>query len=127
MKSFILQARQNLANLEQDFKAQDKILKSELPLLYEGRIEYFQPCLEALIKAQVQNLTKISNPFNSFLYVYLIIALYYAIYISKNLNLEMACLFDSMLAQKNINSNNKQHDNLVNFLVLLKKLFFFIC
>lgn len=53
VQSFILQARQNLANLEQDFKAQDKILKSELPLLYEGRIEYFQPCLEALIKAQV--------------------------------------------------------------------------
>lgn len=81
VQSFILQARQNLANLEQDFKAQDKILKSELPLLYEGRIEYFQPCLEALIKAQVYNLTRISNLFNTSSYVYLIIALYYAIYI----------------------------------------------
>lgn len=47
-------ARQNLANSEQDFRAQDRLLKSELPLLYEGRIEYFQPCLEALIKAQVE-------------------------------------------------------------------------
>ncbi|GIY06754.1 bridging integrator 3-like protein, partial [Caerostris extrusa] len=44
-------AKQNLVNLEEDFKAQDKLLKSELPLLYEGRIEYFQPCLESLIKA----------------------------------------------------------------------------
>ncbi|GBM84519.1 Bridging integrator 3 [Araneus ventricosus] len=48
-------ARQNLANLEEDFKAQDRLLKSELPLLNEGRIEYFQPCLEALIKAQVEH------------------------------------------------------------------------
>ncbi|KAF8788908.1 Bridging integrator 3 like protein [Argiope bruennichi] len=48
-------ARQNLANLEEDFKAQDRLLKSELPLLNEGRIDYFQPCLEALIKAQVEH------------------------------------------------------------------------
>ncbi|GIY78124.1 bridging integrator 3 [Caerostris darwini] len=48
-------AKQNLVNLEEDFKAQDKLLKSELPLLYEGRIEYFQPCLESLIKAQVEH------------------------------------------------------------------------
>ncbi|KAG8176892.1 hypothetical protein JTE90_000477 [Oedothorax gibbosus] len=48
-------AKQSLTTLEEDFKAQDKLLKSELPLLYEGRIEYFQPCLEALIKAQVEH------------------------------------------------------------------------
>ncbi|XP_071044128.1 bridging integrator 3 isoform X2 [Parasteatoda tepidariorum] len=48
-------AKQNLVNLEEDFQALDRVLKSELPLLYEGRIEYFQPCLEALIKAQVEH------------------------------------------------------------------------
>lgn len=48
-------ARQNLANLEEDFREQDRLLKSELPSLNEGRIEYFQPCLESLIKAQVEH------------------------------------------------------------------------
>lgn len=48
-------AKQNLRSLEEDFKKQDKILRDELPQMYEGRIEYLQPCLEALIKAQVQH------------------------------------------------------------------------
>jgi len=56
-------AKQNLANLEEDFKALDRLLKSELPLLYEGRIEYFQPCLEALIKAQVEHYGNSANLF----------------------------------------------------------------
>ncbi|KFM72854.1 Bridging integrator 3-like protein, partial [Stegodyphus mimosarum] len=56
-------ARQNLANLEEDFRGQDRVLKSELPLLYEGRIEYFQPCLEALIKAQVEHSGNSANLF----------------------------------------------------------------
>ncbi|XP_054709614.1 bridging integrator 3 homolog isoform X2 [Uloborus diversus] len=57
-------AKQNLTNLEQDFRNQDRSLKSDLPLLYEGRIEYFQPCLEALIKAQVEHSGNSANLFS---------------------------------------------------------------
>lgn len=48
-------AKQTLANLEEDFKGRDKLLKSELPRLYEAQIDYFQPCLEAVIKAQIEH------------------------------------------------------------------------
>ena len=42
-----------LALAKDDFETQNSQLSEDLPKLYESRIDYFQPCLEALIKAQV--------------------------------------------------------------------------
>ena len=54
---------QNVAKIEQgkksylqtkdDFDAQNRLLLLELPQFYEKRVDYFQPCLQALIRAQV--------------------------------------------------------------------------
>lgn len=41
----------NIAKL--DFDQQNGLLMEEVPRLYEGRIVYLQPSLQALIKAQV--------------------------------------------------------------------------
>lgn len=53
----------NLAKIEQakkaylqskvDFDDQNRLLLLELPQFYEKRVDYFQPCLQALIRAQV--------------------------------------------------------------------------
>ena len=38
---------------KEDFEAQNRLLLLELPQFYEKRVDYFQPCLQALIRAQV--------------------------------------------------------------------------
>jgi BAR domain len=37
------------------FDKTNKLLLLELPQFYEKRVDYFQPCLQALIRAQVIN------------------------------------------------------------------------
>ena len=36
-----------------EYEAQNKLLLLELPLFYEKRVDYFQPCLQALVRSQV--------------------------------------------------------------------------
>ena len=38
---------------KEDFDNQNRLLLLELPQFYEKRVDYFQPCLQALIRAQV--------------------------------------------------------------------------
>ncbi|XP_033756666.1 bridging integrator 3-like isoform X2 [Pecten maximus] len=42
-----------LRNAREDFETQNSNLTEDLPKMIEGRVDYFQPSLEALIKAQV--------------------------------------------------------------------------
>lgn len=46
-----------LSTAKEDFEAQNKLLMEEMPKLYEGRIDYFQPSFQALIKSQVKYYT----------------------------------------------------------------------
>ncbi|KAL3863372.1 hypothetical protein ACJMK2_005130 [Sinanodonta woodiana] len=46
-------SRKALDLARDEFLMHDTALKQDLPKLYEGRIEYFESCLEALIKSQV--------------------------------------------------------------------------
>ena len=58
-----LDKTQNAAKIDQgkkaylqtkdDFETQNRLLLLELPQFYEKRVDYFQPCLQALIRAQV--------------------------------------------------------------------------
>ena len=36
-----------------EYEAQNKLLLLELPQFYDKRIDYFQPCLQALVRSQV--------------------------------------------------------------------------
>lgn len=47
-----------LQQAEQEFSAQNAALMEEMPRLYESRIQYFEPSLEALIRSQVQHTTE---------------------------------------------------------------------
>ena len=49
-----LQSRKACAAAKLDFETQNSLLLSEVPKLYEGRIPYFQPSLQAFVKAQVK-------------------------------------------------------------------------
>lgn len=44
----------DLAKCKPEFERLDLQLNQEIPQLYEGRIDYFEPCFEALIKSQMQ-------------------------------------------------------------------------
>lgn len=57
-------AKQALENANEEFKIQDSELKKILPYLYEFRIEYFQPSLEALICGQVDYVGEKTKAFN---------------------------------------------------------------
>ncbi|XP_041368979.1 bridging integrator 3-like [Gigantopelta aegis] len=51
-------SKKMLALAKEDFETQNSQLSEDLPKLYDSRIDYFQPCLEALIKAQVTHNTE---------------------------------------------------------------------
>ncbi|KAG1657358.1 Bridging integrator 3 [Nymphon striatum] len=55
------QAKKALVIAKEEFLNQNSILLQELPLLYETRIQYFQPCLEALIRGQVSYYGECAN------------------------------------------------------------------
>lgn len=42
-----------LESAKEEFNSQDQALKEDLPKLYDGRIDYFQPSFEALVRSQV--------------------------------------------------------------------------
>ena len=48
-----MQSRRALLAAKADFDAQNTLLLQELPRLYDSRIEYFQPSLQAFVSAQV--------------------------------------------------------------------------
>lgn len=50
----LLQSKDALQQAEQEFSAQNAALMEEMPRLYESRIQYFEPSLEALIRSQVR-------------------------------------------------------------------------
>ena len=47
------QAERALESAKEEFSAQNKLLLIELPQFYEKRVDYFQPCLQALVRSQV--------------------------------------------------------------------------
>jgi hypothetical protein len=47
-------SRKALAAAKNEFETQNNLLLQELPRLYESRIDYFQPSLQALISAQIK-------------------------------------------------------------------------
>jgi len=49
----IEQAKKSYLQSKEDFESQNRLLLLELPQFYEKRVDYFQPCLQALIRAQV--------------------------------------------------------------------------
>ena len=49
----VLQAREELRPVREDFEAKNQQLLDEMPKFYQSRIDYFQPSFEALIRAQV--------------------------------------------------------------------------
>lgn len=48
-----MQSRRALAASKAEFEAQNRQLLEELPHLYDSRVEYFQPSLQAFVSAQV--------------------------------------------------------------------------
>ncbi|XP_076460822.1 bridging integrator 3-like [Babylonia areolata] len=50
--------RKALVQAQNEFSSQNAALSEDMPKLYESRLQYFQPSLEALIKAQVQYTTE---------------------------------------------------------------------
>ncbi|XP_035671904.1 bridging integrator 3-like [Branchiostoma floridae] len=47
------QGKKALSAAKEDFEVQNSSLMEEMPQFYDGRIDYFQPCFEALLKSQV--------------------------------------------------------------------------
>ena len=47
------QAKKSFQHSKEEFESQNRLLLMELPQFYERRIDYFQPCLHALIRSQV--------------------------------------------------------------------------
>lgn len=47
------QSQKSLQPAKEEFYEQHYVLMEDMPKLYDCRIDYFQPCLEALIKSQV--------------------------------------------------------------------------
>ncbi|KAI0211819.1 Bridging integrator 3 [Lamellibrachia satsuma] len=54
-------ARKALLMAKDDFQTQNSILTGELPRFYDHRIDYVQPCFQALIKSQVKYYTDARN------------------------------------------------------------------
>ncbi len=51
--SKVEQAKKAHLSAKDEFESQNRLLLLELPQFYEKRVDYFQPCLQALIRAQV--------------------------------------------------------------------------
>ncbi|XP_046360512.1 bridging integrator 3-like [Haliotis rufescens] len=52
------QSKKSLALAKEDFQVQNSALVEDMPKLYESRIDYFHPSLEALIRSQVTHNTE---------------------------------------------------------------------
>ncbi|KAJ8025554.1 Bridging integrator 3-like [Holothuria leucospilota] len=51
-------AKKSLETAKESFEKINSELMKELPDFFEGRLDYFQPCFEALIKSQIEYYTK---------------------------------------------------------------------
>lgn len=49
----VVQSRRALTIAKADFDTQNSLLLDELPRLYDSRVDYFQPSLQAFVSAQV--------------------------------------------------------------------------
>lgn len=49
----LAECRRQVETSTQDLETQNALLRSELPAIYEHRVEYMEPCLHALIISQV--------------------------------------------------------------------------
>ena len=50
---YIFQTKKALESAKEEFNSQNETLKADLPRLFEGKIDYFQPSFEALVRSQV--------------------------------------------------------------------------
>ena len=50
-----LQSKKALDSAKAEFESQNKTLMTDMPKLYSGRIDYFEPSFQALIKSQVNH------------------------------------------------------------------------
>ena len=50
---FLFQNRKALDSAKDDFESQDTGIRKDLPRLYEGRLDYFQPSYAALVRSQL--------------------------------------------------------------------------
>ena len=50
---YFAQSKKALGVAQEDYIKQNSALMEDMPKLYEGRIDYFQPSFQALIKSQV--------------------------------------------------------------------------
>ena len=48
------QAKRSFQMSKEDFDRQNRLLLLEMPQFYAKRVDYFQPCLQALIRSQVE-------------------------------------------------------------------------
>ena len=51
--SFILQTQRKLASKKSEYERINERLMTEMPQLYDGRIDFFEPCVTAVIQSQV--------------------------------------------------------------------------
>ena len=56
MRCVVVQGKKALVQAQNEFSSQNAALLEDMPRLHDGRIQYFQPSLEALIKSQVAGL-----------------------------------------------------------------------
>ena len=49
------QCKKALDTAQEEYEKQHQELMDAMPQFFEGRIDYFQPCFEALIKSQVNS------------------------------------------------------------------------
>lgn len=56
----LAESRRQVETLANELEVQNSLLRSELPAIYEHRVDYIQPCLHALIHSQVSRLGWVS-------------------------------------------------------------------
>lgn len=49
----VTQAKRSMESAQEEFDSQNGLLLLEMPQFHEKRLEYFQPCLQALVRSQV--------------------------------------------------------------------------
>lgn len=54
----IAQNKKALDAAKDEFEMQDQAVRQDLPRLIDGRIEYFKPCFDALIRSQLNHNTE---------------------------------------------------------------------
>lgn len=55
---YLFQNKKALDTARDEYKAQDDALRQDLPRLIDGRLEYFKPTFDALIRSQLNHSTE---------------------------------------------------------------------